>query len=141
MDHFSRVADIEFDFAANEAYFADGYGNKRVAVVDIDTGEIKRYWGAYGNAPIDGYQYEGNRAGGTGWSADDYMEQQFRGPVHCAEPSNDGLVYVCDRPNDRLQVFRTDGTYVTEKIIAPLTLGDGSTWDIAFSRDPNQTYM
>jgi DNA-binding beta-propeller fold protein YncE len=66
---------------------------------------------------------------------------QFRSPVHCAEPTNDGLVYVCDRPNDRLQVFRKDGTYVTERQIAPLTLGDGSTWDIAFSRDAAQKYM
>ena len=64
MDHFGRVADVEFDFAANEAYFADGYGNRRVAVVDIDTGEIKRTWGAYGNVPDDDYQYEGVRQGG-----------------------------------------------------------------------------
>jgi DNA-binding beta-propeller fold protein YncE len=61
--------------------------------------------------------------------------------VHCAEPTNDGLIYVCDRVNDRIQVFRRDGSFVTEKIIAPLTRGDGSTWDIAFSRDPAQQFM
>ena len=48
---------------------------------------------------------------------------------------------MCDRPNDRIQVFQTDGTFVEEVRIAPATLGDGSTWDIAFSRDPEQTYM
>ena len=141
MTHFSQVADVEFDFAANEAYFSDGYSNRRVAVVDIDTGEIKRYWGAYGNRPDDEFQYEGERRGGTGWSADDYMEQQFRTPVHCAEPSNDGLVYVCDRPNNRVQVFQTDGTFVEEAYFAPETLGDGAVWDIAFSPDAEQSYI
>jgi DNA-binding beta-propeller fold protein YncE len=140
-NHFGRVADIEFDFAANEAYFADGYANKRVAIVDIDSGEIKRTWGAYGNTPDDSYQYVGERRGGTGWSADDYEEQQFRTPVHCAEPSNDGLVYVCDRPNNRVQVFQTDGTYVREAYYAPETLGDGAIWDIAFSPDPEQSFI
>jgi len=141
MTHFGRVADIEFDFAANEAYFADGYGNRRVAVVDMDSGEIKRYWGAYGNAPDDNPVWLGNRAAGQNWLATDYQEQQFRGPVHCAEPSNDGLLYVCDRQNNRVQVFRFDGTYVTEGYYAPDTLGDGATWDLDFSPDAEQRYI
>jgi DNA-binding beta-propeller fold protein YncE len=61
--------------------------------------------------------------------------------VHCAEPTRDGLVYVCDRPNDRIQVFRKDGSFVKEARIFPRTLGDGSVWDIAFSRDPQQKYL
>lgn len=132
-EHFGRVAKISFDETGEEAYLADGYGNKRVAVIDADSGEFLRYWGAYGNQPDDTNigRYDPN----------DPPAQQFRNPVHCAEPSNDGLIYVCDRANDRIQVFEKDGTFVTEKIIAPLTLGDGSTWDIAFSRDPEQTYM
>ncbi|MDH5588985.1 MAG: hypothetical protein OEZ65_01620 [Gemmatimonadota bacterium] len=132
-DHFGRVAKISFDATGHEAYVADGYGNKRVAVLDAATGEFKRYWGAYGNPPSD--EDLGR------YDPDAPLAQQFRNPVHCAEPSNDGLVYVCDRPNDRIQVFRTDGSFVTEKIIAPRTLGDGSTWDIAFSRDPEQRFM
>lgn len=132
-DHFGRVAKISFDDDANEAYVADGYGNKRVAVIDMDTGELKRYWGAYGNEPSD------EDLGP--YDPDDPPAQQFRNPVHCAEPADDGLIYVCDRPNDRVQVFRTDGTFVDEVFIAPETLGDGSTWDIAFSRDPEQRFM
>jgi DNA-binding beta-propeller fold protein YncE len=132
-DHFGRVAKISFDDDANEAYVADGYGNKRVAVIDMDTGELKRYWGAYGNVPSD------EDLGRYDPSAP--LAQQFRNPVHCADPSNDGLIYVCDRPNDRIQVFRPDGTFVDEVVIAPETLGDGSTWDIAFSRDPEQRFM
>jgi DNA-binding beta-propeller fold protein YncE len=133
MEHFGRPAKIAFDAEASEIYVADGYRNKRVAVLDMETGAIKRMWGAYGNVPSDEDmgRYDPNAP----------LITQFRSPVHCAEPTNDGLVYVCDRPNDRLQVFRKDGTYVTERQIAPLTLGDGSTWDIAFSRDAAQKYM
>jgi DNA-binding beta-propeller fold protein YncE len=61
--------------------------------------------------------------------------------VHCAEPSRDGLVYVCDRVNDRLQVFRKNGEFVKEVRYFPKTLGDGSVWDIAFSKDPAQKYI
>jgi DNA-binding beta-propeller fold protein YncE len=61
--------------------------------------------------------------------------------VHCAEPTHDGLVYVCDRPNNRIQVFRKNGEFVKETFIAPRTLGDGAVWDIAFSRDPDQRFL
>jgi len=130
---FNKVAKISLDEAANEAYVADGYGNHRVAVIDMDTGKIKRYWGAYGNKPDD------TNLGRYNPSAP--LAQQFRNPVHCAEPSNDGLVYVCDRPNDRLQVFQKDGKFVKEIQVAKNTLGDGSTWDIAFSKDAQQKYL
>ena len=94
---------------------------------------MKRYWGAYGNKPDD--TTTGSLRSGRA------ADQQFRSPVHCAELSNDGLVYVCDRPNDRLQVFKKDGKFVKEMCVAKKTLGDGSTWDIAFSKDPQQKYM
>ncbi len=132
-DHFGRVAKISFDAAGDEAYVSDGYDHRRVAVIDAETGELQRYWGAYGNRPDDSELGPYDPDAPPSW--------QFRTPVHCAEPSEDGLVYVCDRPNDRIQVFRTDGTFVKEVRIAPRTLGDGSTWDIAFSRDPEQTYI
>ena len=67
--------------------------------------------------------------------------QQFRNPVHCAELANDGLLYVCDRPNNRIQVFQKDGTFVKEAFIAKQSLGEGSVWDIAFSTDPEQRYI
>jgi hypothetical protein len=134
---FGRVAKISFDLAANEAYFADGYQNRRVAVVDMTTGRMKRFWGAYGNKPDDAHEYLPRGAG----FADQEPDVQFRTPVHCADPSNDGFVYVCDRPNNRIQVFRKDGTYVKEAFYSRATLGDGSTWDVAFSRDPEQKYM
>lgn len=131
-EHFSMVAEIAIDPEAKEAYVADGYGNKRVAVVDSETGEFKRYWGAYGNKPEDGR---------VAYTPGEPLPQQFRGPVHCAEPSQDDLIYVCDRGADRIQVFKPDGTFVEEKQILPETLVQGSVWDIAFSKDAEQKYM
>jgi hypothetical protein len=131
--HFGRVAKISFDLKANEAFVADGYANHRVAVLDMNSGRIKRYWGAYGNVPSDSNYGP--------YNPDVPLIPQFRTPVHCAEPSVDGLVYVCDRPNDRIQVFEKSGKFVKEKQIKPQTKGDGSVWDIAFSKDPQQKYL
>jgi DNA-binding beta-propeller fold protein YncE len=132
-ENYGQVAKISIDASANEAYIADGYGNKRVVVIDLNTGEFKRYWGAYGNRPDDTDLGPYDPAAPPA--------QQFRNPVHCAEPSDDGLVYVCDRSNDRIQVFTKAGEFVTELFVAPMTRGGGSVWDIAFSRDPGQTYI
>ena len=130
---FGRVAKVSFDEKANEAFVADGYLNRRVAVIDMTSGKVKRFWGAYGEVPSD--------SNPGGYNPDLPLIRQFRTPVHCAEPSNDGLVYVCDRPNDRIQVFRKSGEFVNEVRIAPRTLGDGSVWDIAFSKDAAQKYL
>ena len=135
MNSYGRVAKIGIDPEANEAYFADGYFNKRVAVVDADSGELKRYWGAYGNEPDDDYDFGGPYQPG------DEPSQQFRGPVHCSEISNDGLVYVCDRSGNRIQVFQRAGTFIEEVVIAPSTLAEGSSWDIDFSHDPEQQFL
>ncbi len=131
---FGRVAEIAIDEDAGEAYFADGYVNKRVAVVDVATGAFKRYWGAYGSTDIDDDADDTYTPGQPG-------PDVFRGPVHCAEPSNDGLIYVCDRGADRVQIFRPDGTFVSEHIYNPATLAQGSTWDIAFSPDEDQEFI
>jgi DNA-binding beta-propeller fold protein YncE len=133
MEHFSQVAKTFVDPQTNEVYVADGYGNKRVAVIDADTGQFKRYWGAYGNKPDD-------KPLGR-YNPDAPPAQQFRNPVHCAELSNDRLLYVCDRVNDRIQVFQPDGKFVKEQFIAKQSLADGSVWDIAFSKDPQQKYL
>ena len=126
-------AKIFVDRDTNEVYVADGYGNHRVIVYDADSGKYKRHWGAYGHKPED--TNLGN------YDPDAPPAQQFRNPVHCAELAKDGLLYVCDRVNDRIQVFKKDGTFVKEVFIAKRTLGDGSVWDIAFSKDPQQKYL
>ena len=133
LDSFGRIAKIAVDGPENENYIADGYGNKRVAVVDADTGEVKRFWGAYGNEPDDSDQQRYTPGGPP--------LQQFRSPVHCAEVSDSGLIYVCDRSHDRIQVFQKDGTFVDEMFVLPNTTGSGSAWDIDFSHDPDQAYI
>src|SRR5262252_5530909 len=132
-ENFGRVAKIWVDPKTNEAYIADGYGNKRVAVLDADTGKMKRFWGAYGNKPDD--------TDLGPYNPDAPPAQQFRNPVHCADLAVDNLLYVCDRQNDRLQVFSPDGKFVKEAFFARRSLGEGSVWDLAFSKDPQQKYL
>ncbi len=130
---FGRVAKIFVDRQANEAYIADGYLNKRVAVLDADTGKMKRWWGAYGNVPDD-----------TPLPAYDpaaQPTQQFHNPVHCADMSVDRMIYVCDRVGDRLQVFTPEGKFIKEGFFAKNTKNSGSAWDIAFSKDKEQRFI
>jgi DNA-binding beta-propeller fold protein YncE len=118
-----RPANTAVDPDTNELYVADGYYNHRVIVFDADTGAFKRQWGAYGKPPTD-EKITYNPAGPP--------PQQFGNPVHCVRIAKDGLVYVCDRQNDRIQVFRKDGTFVKEFFVAKETLQQGSLWDIDF---------
>ena len=133
MDNFGRVAKMFIDPKANEAYVSDGYLNHRVAVMDLDTGKIKRMWGAYGEPPTD-------LALGP-YDPAAPVARQFRNPLHCAEMSVDGLVYACDRPNNRVQIFTKDGKFVKEVFVEKNTRADGSVWDIAFSKDPKQQFL
>jgi DNA-binding beta-propeller fold protein YncE len=134
-DHFFQVAKVFFYAPSNEVFVADGYGNKRVAVIDADSGAMKRFWGAYGKPPDD------KAALAQGPYDPAAVYQHFRGPVHCADVSVDGLVYVCDRTSNRIQIFKTDGTFVREVYTQRDSRGDGSVWDVAFSRDPQQRFL
>jgi DNA-binding beta-propeller fold protein YncE len=146
-------ANVVLDPAANEIYVADGYVNHRIIVFDATTGEYKRHWGAYGKTPDDGYFTRiGERLPGpfTGAVQNENKPSQYdpSAPpppqfriVHAVRISRDGLVYVCDRTNNRIQVFRKDGTFVQETFIARETFGSGSVWDIGFSVDPDQTWI
>lgn len=127
-----RPTAVDVDVSANEVYVADGMVNRRIVVFDASTGAYKRHWGAYGAKPDD-----------TDIGAYDPAAppaKQFRVPA-CVRLAGDGLVYVCDRRNNRLQVFRKDGTFVKEAFIAKATRGEGSVWSVAFSSDPQQRYM
>jgi hypothetical protein len=128
-DNVRGVAQVRL-LPGNELVLADGYGNKRISVWDAATLKFKRMWGAYGHKPDD-----------TPIPHYDVNSPQFGNPVHCAQPSNDGLLYVCDRTNDRIQVFKFDGTFVKQYVVKPDTKGDGSVWEIAFSRDPAQKFL
>lgn len=150
-----RPADMEVDPETNELYIADGYGNHRVLVVDAATGKYVGHWGAYGQNPVDDAA-----ADAVGPYSDDRDAEtipvNFRNPVHCSRITNDGLVYVCDRVNDRIQVFDknvvgavcTNSTqavglcgYLGEKFIKAQTLGPGSVWDLDTSADRKQSCL
>jgi DNA-binding beta-propeller fold protein YncE len=126
-----QPADIEVDPTNNEAYIADGYQNKRVLVVDGNTGKYIRHWGAYGGTPSD--------ADPGPYVAGQSPARQFRNPVHCVRITKDNLVYVCDRVNNRIQVFQKNGTYIKEFFVATNTLGNGSVWDVDVSPDAQQS--
>jgi DNA-binding beta-propeller fold protein YncE len=128
-----RPADTMVDPDTNELFVADGYGNHRVIVFDADTGAYKRHWGAYGKPPTD------EKVGAYDPKAP--PSSQFANPVHCVKLARDGLVYVCDRINNRVQVFRRDGSFVTEHFYVKETLGNGGVWDLALSVDAAQTYL
>jgi hypothetical protein len=132
-DILGRPAGIEVDSELHEVYVADGYMNRRVIVFDSETGAFKRMWGAYGNAPKD------DDAGAYNPTA--APAQQFRNPVHCVHISRDGMVYVCDRSSDRMQVFTKQGKFVKEFGVRPETLGVGSVWQFAFSTDAQQKFL
>ena len=128
----SRPADTRLDPEANEIYVADGYGNHRIIVFDADTGAFKRLWGAYGQKPTDDrLTYDPAVA----------PARQFGNPVHCVKIASDGLVYVCDRQNDRIQVFHKDGSFVAEWFYEKNTLGNGSVWDLGIWPDNSQSFL
>ena len=152
-ENLGGAATLVVDEAARELYVADGYVNHRVIVFDANSGAYKRHWGAYGKKPDDAYfSNAGERLPGpfsgtvqnenkpSQYDPDGPPPPQFR-IVHAVRIARDGLVYVCDRTNDRLQVFRKDGTFVREVFLAKRTFGSGSVWDLAFSPDPEQAYM
>jgi DNA-binding beta-propeller fold protein YncE len=126
-------ADIAVDTAAKEVYAADGYANRRVVVFDSETGAYKRHWGAYGKKPSDEKTPPYDPAKPA--------SQQFGNPVHCVRIDKDGLVYVCDRTNDRVQIFRKDGTFVSEHFYEKNTRATGSVYEIAFSPDKAQKFI
>jgi len=158
-ENLGSPANMTVDPQTNEVYVADGYGNHRVIVFDADTGKYKRHWGAYGKKPDDHYFDADNAAiaaartaargrgapapaaeDTSGYNPNKPPDTQFR-IVHAVRIAKDGLVYVADRTNDRIQVFRKDGTFVKEAWIAKKTLGSGSVWDIGFSIDPAQRFI
>jgi DNA-binding beta-propeller fold protein YncE len=147
------AANMVIDRATSELYVADGYVNHRVIVFDATTGAYKRHWGAYGKRPDDSYftqageklpsPFSGavqNENRPSQFDPDGPPPPQFR-IVHVVRIANDGLVYVCDRTNNRIQVFRKDGTFVKEQFLAKRTFGSGSVWDIGFSLDPAQRFL
>jgi DNA-binding beta-propeller fold protein YncE len=130
--NFNNAADIYVYPKTNEVFVADGYVNRRVIVLDGETGAFKRMWGAYGNTPDD--------------SAPNRLQDEGPGPqqfntVHGIRVSNDGLVYVADRRNNRLQVFTLAGKFERELFVERRTKLLGTAFSVAFSPDREQEFL
>lgn len=132
-----RPAAIFVHARTNEVFVADGYGNRRVIVFDAGTGAYKRHWGAYGKRPDDTYQFAERAVFLKG-----PPPPSFNTPVHGIVVSNDDFVYVADRGNNRIQVFRVDGTFVNEWFVNRFTLqAEGTVHNFALSSDAEQRYL
>ena len=129
--NFAGPTAVYVDPQTNEAYISDGYRNRRIIVLDADTGAFKRMWGAYGKPPKAEQQKTM-----AGSQKDDFAV------THCVVAANDGLLYVCDRANSRIQVFKKDGTYVREVFVgADKKSTYGNAWFVAFSADKDQRFL
>ena len=121
----------------NELFVADGYFNRRVIVFDADTGAYKRHWGAYGKRPDDGMKFPPRAQLIQG-----PPPEGFNNPVHAVLVTNDDMVYVADRSNNRLQVFKLDGTFVKEIFIFRNTLqAEGTVYHFVVSPDKEQKFL
>jgi WD40 repeat protein len=127
---FNRPGALAVD--GGELFVADGFGNHRIAVFDANTGTFKRSWGAYGEKPTD--------TDPGAYDPNGQPSKQFH-TLSCVKIAKDGLVYVCDRQNNRIQVFQKDGKFLKEAFVAKTTTGDGAVWDVAFSPDQRLLYV
>jgi hypothetical protein len=160
LDHnaVNKPGDIYVWPKTNELFGADGYGNRRVLVLDADTFAFKRLWGAFGKPPADDANSGGPGANGgparlpgqaaaEGANAPKVLDtegpgnNQFSSPVHGILVSNDGIVYVADRINRRVQLFTPDGKYLTQVFLNRAGPSSDSVSGMAFSPDPAQKYL
>ena len=133
-----QATDVFVDTRAKEVYAADGYGNKRVIVFDSETGRFKRMWGAFGNPPPA--TFAPNAPTPQPQTTPD-GPPEF-GLPHAIKVSKDGVVYVADRINNRIQLFTTTGKFLKQvrvtnngSTVVPVPAG------FSFSPDKKQQFL
>jgi hypothetical protein len=153
-----QAADMVVDSATNRLYISDGYGNRRVLIVNAETGKYMGHFGAYGNSPVDDAAAKARGAWIADYTKGNKKPAFFRNPVHCIKIANDGKIYVCDRGNDRIQVFdKNDASlgkpcsnpngetgkcgYLAEQFISEHTNIIGTAVSMNFSTDKAQSCL
>jgi len=149
---YSGISAFDLDESARELYITDS-DNKRVLVYDMETGVFKRGWGGHGIPlskidPVEPPPYD--------ISGPPPDIKEFAGALHCVHISVDGLVYVCERGSDRIQVFTKQGKFVNEFFVHPSTPARGKTcggiwhatlpmcgsvFNLTFSHDSGEKYL
>ncbi len=134
VENLKGPAKMFVDPKTNELYVADGYGNQRVIVFDAETGQVQAALGRL--RPQAGRHQPGAATIPT-------IRPRSSSAIRCTAPNSPTTICCTSATasNDRIQVFKPDGTFVKEVFIAKNTRGDGSVWDIAFSKDPQQKYI
>src|SRR5712672_89923 len=117
----------------NELFVADGYGNHRVIVFDADTGQFKRMWGAFGKPPGG----EDSCAIVSPKTFPDAEGPAHFNVAHAIRVANDGMVYLADRENRRVQMFTSDGKFVKQLIRTGTTFAR----NLALSADAGQQFL
>ena len=138
-----KAAGIFVDNERKDVYVADGYLNSRVVKFNAQSGAFLKAWGAYGHPPVDPpvLPPPANPTAIYSQQPPNENSPTFNRPVHCIVVSRDGLVYVCDRSNNRVQVFNREGEFQRQFVFDPATRGNGTTWSIALSPDKDQRYL
>jgi hypothetical protein len=156
------VADMSVDPRTNRLYVADGYGNRRILIVDAETGRYVGHFGAYGQNPVVDDPSAGVADTDVGPWIEDFQAGRlqprfFRSPLHCATVSRDGFLYACDRGNNRVQIFELAAVelgkpcanpdaevgrcgFVGEIHVAPQT-ASGTSGTATLSTDAGQTCL
>jgi hypothetical protein len=147
------IGSFELDEAAREVFISDGFLNKRILVYDLDTFAFKRGWGGHG-IPLS--EVDNNPTPDYDISGPPPDQMQFAPALHCVHFSRDGLVYVCERGSDRVQVFTKQGKFVRQWFVHPSTQSRGpncggiwsttappcgTVYHLALSSDPQQRYV
>jgi DNA-binding beta-propeller fold protein YncE len=128
-----RAADAWVLPRTNELFVADGYGNHRVIVFDADTGAFKRTWGAFGKPPggEDSCAIVGPKTFPDGEGSPNFNV------AHAIRVANDGMVYLADRENRRVQMFTSEGRFIKQLVHTATSFAR----DLALSPDPEQQYL
>jgi len=132
--------DLYVDDKRNELYVADGYGNRRLIVFDARTGAFRRMWSAFGKAPPMEDAPPPRKPGEPFAPETGEGPEGFNG-VHGVRVSNDGIIYVSDRNNQRIQLFTRSGRYLRQMFVDRNMTSAQTASGMAFSRDSAQRYL
>ncbi len=129
-------------------FIADGYTNKRIVAAHAHDHSFKAYWGAFAtrpDAPSRVGDFDQSMASSDADGGANLESRMFGDIVHCVTKNKAGEIFVCDRRNNRVQIFRMDEkgevSFVHNLPVAPETGGLRTASDVTFSPDEKYMYI